>query len=170
MAMTMTGNIQLHANREAVWAQLNDPAVLKSCIPGCAWASASSTARRRKLRTISSKNSEPPSQWALPAAPPRLHKPSSWGHLLLRRVFRRHLKVIAFRFHGHGLSPGYSAVAGFLLPSRCDRNKRGDTLPLALGRIRFLALIASTVAIEIACVCRKLDSAILVMKSAEDGL
>ena len=35
MAMTMTGDIQLHANREAVWAQLNDPAVLKSCIPGC---------------------------------------------------------------------------------------------------------------------------------------
>jgi uncharacterized protein len=34
MAMTMTGDIQLHANREAVWAKLNDPAVLKSCIPG----------------------------------------------------------------------------------------------------------------------------------------
>ena len=35
MAMTMTGDIQLDANREAVWAKLNDPAVLKSCIPGC---------------------------------------------------------------------------------------------------------------------------------------
>jgi uncharacterized protein len=35
MAMTMTGDIQLHADREAVWAKLNDPAVLKSCIPGC---------------------------------------------------------------------------------------------------------------------------------------
>jgi uncharacterized protein len=35
MAMTMTGDIQLHANREAVWAKLNDPAVLKRCIPGC---------------------------------------------------------------------------------------------------------------------------------------
>src|SRR5712672_2811423 len=35
MTMTMTGDIQLHANREAVWAKLNDPAVLKSCIPGC---------------------------------------------------------------------------------------------------------------------------------------
>ena len=35
MATTMTGDIQLHANREAVWAKLNDPAVLKSCIPGC---------------------------------------------------------------------------------------------------------------------------------------
>jgi hypothetical protein len=35
MAMTMMGDIQLQANREAVWAKLNDPAVLKSCIPGC---------------------------------------------------------------------------------------------------------------------------------------
>ena len=35
MAMTMTGEVQLPANREAVWAKLNDPAVLKSCIPGC---------------------------------------------------------------------------------------------------------------------------------------
>ena len=34
MVMTMTGDIQLDANREAVWAKLNDPAVLKSCIPG----------------------------------------------------------------------------------------------------------------------------------------
>jgi len=35
MAMTMTGEIQLAAPREAVWAKLNDPAVLKACIPGC---------------------------------------------------------------------------------------------------------------------------------------
>jgi uncharacterized protein len=35
MAMTMTGDIQLHADREAVWAKLNDPAILKSCIRGC---------------------------------------------------------------------------------------------------------------------------------------
>ena len=35
MAMTMTGEIQLAAPRELVWAKLNDPAVLKSCIPGC---------------------------------------------------------------------------------------------------------------------------------------
>jgi carbon monoxide dehydrogenase subunit G len=34
MAMTMTGEVQLPANREAVWAKLNDPTVLKSCIPG----------------------------------------------------------------------------------------------------------------------------------------
>src|SRR5436190_19801732 len=35
MAMTMSGDVQLAANRQAVWAKLNDPAVLKSCIPGC---------------------------------------------------------------------------------------------------------------------------------------
>ena len=35
MAMTMSGEVQLPATREAVWAKLNDPAVLKGCIPGC---------------------------------------------------------------------------------------------------------------------------------------
>jgi len=35
MAMTMNGEVQLNAAREAVWAKLNDPAVLKVCIPGC---------------------------------------------------------------------------------------------------------------------------------------
>jgi len=35
MAMTMTGEIQLAAPRETVWTKLNDPAVLKACIPGC---------------------------------------------------------------------------------------------------------------------------------------
>jgi carbon monoxide dehydrogenase subunit G len=35
MAMTMTGEIPLEAKREVVWAKLNDPAVLKVCIPGC---------------------------------------------------------------------------------------------------------------------------------------
>jgi uncharacterized protein len=35
MAMMMTGEIQLAAPREAVWAKLNDPEVLKTCIPGC---------------------------------------------------------------------------------------------------------------------------------------
>ena len=35
MAMTMTGEVQLPASRETVWAKLNDPQVLKSCIPGC---------------------------------------------------------------------------------------------------------------------------------------
>ncbi len=35
MAMVMTGEQQLDASRETVWAKLIDPAVLKSCIPGC---------------------------------------------------------------------------------------------------------------------------------------
>ena len=35
MAMTMTGEVQLAATREAVWAKLNDPEVLKASIPGC---------------------------------------------------------------------------------------------------------------------------------------
>lgn len=35
MAMTMTGEVQLPASREVVWDKLNDPAVLKACIPGC---------------------------------------------------------------------------------------------------------------------------------------
>lgn len=35
MAMTMSGEYQLAAPREAVWQKLNDPAVLKECIPGC---------------------------------------------------------------------------------------------------------------------------------------
>ncbi|MGY3238476.1 carbon monoxide dehydrogenase subunit G [Bradyrhizobium sp. USDA 4472] len=35
MAMTMSGEIQLAASREVVWTKLNDPAVLKICIPGC---------------------------------------------------------------------------------------------------------------------------------------
>ena len=35
MAMTMNGEVQLPATREAVWAKLNDPEVLKACIPGC---------------------------------------------------------------------------------------------------------------------------------------
>jgi len=35
MAMTMTGEVQLPADRQTVWTKLNDPAVLKTCIPGC---------------------------------------------------------------------------------------------------------------------------------------
>ena len=35
MAMTMTGEVQLAAPREVVWGKLNDPEVLKACIPGC---------------------------------------------------------------------------------------------------------------------------------------
>ena len=35
MAMTMTGEATLPAARSRVWALLNDPDVLKACIPGC---------------------------------------------------------------------------------------------------------------------------------------
>ena len=35
MAMTMTGQVTLPADRATVWAALNDPAVLKQSIPGC---------------------------------------------------------------------------------------------------------------------------------------
>jgi carbon monoxide dehydrogenase subunit G len=35
MAMVMTGEVTLPASREVVWAKLNDPDVLKVCIPGC---------------------------------------------------------------------------------------------------------------------------------------
>jgi uncharacterized protein len=33
--MNMTGEVQLPAPQETVWAKLNDPEVLKACIPGC---------------------------------------------------------------------------------------------------------------------------------------
>ncbi len=35
MAMTMTGEVTLPAERPKVWALLNDPEVLKAAIPGC---------------------------------------------------------------------------------------------------------------------------------------
>jgi uncharacterized protein len=35
MAMTMNGEVQLAAPRQAVWDKLNDPDVLKASIPGC---------------------------------------------------------------------------------------------------------------------------------------
>jgi carbon monoxide dehydrogenase subunit G len=35
MAMTMSGEVQLPAPPEVVWAKLNDPEVLKASIPGC---------------------------------------------------------------------------------------------------------------------------------------
>jgi carbon monoxide dehydrogenase subunit G len=34
MAMTMQGEVMLPATREKVWSALNDPEVLKACIPG----------------------------------------------------------------------------------------------------------------------------------------
>ena len=35
MAMTMRGEVVLPADRATVWAALNDPAILKQCIPWC---------------------------------------------------------------------------------------------------------------------------------------
>jgi carbon monoxide dehydrogenase subunit G len=35
MAMTMKGAVTLPADRQTVWDKLNDPEVLKQCIPGC---------------------------------------------------------------------------------------------------------------------------------------
>lgn len=35
MAMTMHGEVTLPADRQTVWEKLNDPEVLKQCIPGC---------------------------------------------------------------------------------------------------------------------------------------
>jgi carbon monoxide dehydrogenase subunit G len=35
MAMTMKGEVSLPAARQTVWEKLNDPEVLKACIPGC---------------------------------------------------------------------------------------------------------------------------------------
>lgn len=33
--MTMSGEVTLPATQDVVWAKLNDPEVLKACIPGC---------------------------------------------------------------------------------------------------------------------------------------
>ena len=35
MAIALAGEVQLPAARGAVWAKLNDPEVLRTCIPGC---------------------------------------------------------------------------------------------------------------------------------------
>lgn len=35
MPLTMQGEIALPASRETVWQKLNDPEILKLCIPGC---------------------------------------------------------------------------------------------------------------------------------------
>jgi uncharacterized protein len=35
MALTMTGEVELAAPQKVVWEKLNDPEVLKVCIPGC---------------------------------------------------------------------------------------------------------------------------------------
>ncbi|MGL4637338.1 MAG: SRPBCC family protein [Beijerinckiaceae bacterium] len=35
MALTMTGEVEIAAPQETVWRKLNDPEILKLCIPGC---------------------------------------------------------------------------------------------------------------------------------------
>ena len=35
MALTMSGEVQLPADRATVWEKLNDPSVLRACVPGC---------------------------------------------------------------------------------------------------------------------------------------
>ena len=52
MAMNMTGEVQLAASRETVWAMLNEPAVLKSCIPGCESLDKDSDNEFRAIATI----------------------------------------------------------------------------------------------------------------------
>ena len=52
MAMNMIGEIQLPASRETVWAMLNEPAVLKSCIPGCESLDKDSDNEFRAIATI----------------------------------------------------------------------------------------------------------------------
>ena len=52
MAMNMTGEGQLPASRETVWAMLNEPAVLKSCIPGCESLDKDSDNEFRAIATI----------------------------------------------------------------------------------------------------------------------
>src|SRR2546423_15663704 len=52
MAMTMSGDVQLAANRQVVWAKLNDPTVLKSCIPGCELLEESSESEFQAVATV----------------------------------------------------------------------------------------------------------------------
>ena len=52
MAMTMSGEVQLAAPRDAVWAKLNDPAVLKQCIPGCEELNKTSDTEFQAVATI----------------------------------------------------------------------------------------------------------------------
>ena len=52
MAMNMTGEVQLPASRETVWAMLNELAVLKRCIPGCESLDKDSDNEFRAIATI----------------------------------------------------------------------------------------------------------------------
>jgi carbon monoxide dehydrogenase subunit G len=52
MAMTMTGEVQLPASRDAVWEKLNDPEILKTCIPGCEQLDKTSDTEFQAIATI----------------------------------------------------------------------------------------------------------------------
>jgi len=52
MAMTMNGEVQLAASRQAVWDKLNDPEVLKSCIPGCELLQKNSDSEFQAIATV----------------------------------------------------------------------------------------------------------------------
>src|ERR1700751_2401556 len=52
MAMTMNGQVQLAASREQVWAKLNDPQVLKACIPGCEQLDMTSASEFQAIATV----------------------------------------------------------------------------------------------------------------------
>jgi carbon monoxide dehydrogenase subunit G len=52
MAMTMSGEVKLAAGREVVWAKLNDPDVLKQCIPGCEELNKNSDTEFQAVATI----------------------------------------------------------------------------------------------------------------------
>jgi len=52
MAMTMTGEVILPASREQVWAKLNDPDVLKACIPGCEQLDMTSQSEFQAVATV----------------------------------------------------------------------------------------------------------------------
>jgi uncharacterized protein len=52
MAMTMSGEVQLPASRETVWGKLNDPAVLKACIPGCEQLDKTSESEFQAIATV----------------------------------------------------------------------------------------------------------------------
>jgi uncharacterized protein len=52
MAMTMSGEQQLAAQREVVWEKLNDTAVLNACIPGCEELEKTSDTELQAVATI----------------------------------------------------------------------------------------------------------------------
>ncbi len=52
MAMTMNGEVQLSATRDKVWAMLNDPEVLKVCIPGCEMLDKSSDTEFQAIASV----------------------------------------------------------------------------------------------------------------------